>query len=43
VIYDTSDAIPEEVCTIIADQAANSTGTFGCVAGADANTVWYRL
>jgi hypothetical protein len=43
VIFDTSDAIPAEVCTIIANQAANSTGTFGCVTGADANTVWYRM
>jgi hypothetical protein len=42
-IYDTSAAIPAAVCTIISDQAANSTGTFGCVTGAAANTVWYRM
>jgi hypothetical protein len=42
-IYDTSAAIPAAVCTIISDQAANSTGTFGCVTGASANTVWYRM
>jgi hypothetical protein len=42
-IYDTSAAIPAAVCTIISDQAANSTGTFGCVTGATANTVWYRM
>ncbi|MBD8089316.1 hypothetical protein IFT48_04915 [Pseudomonas fluorescens] len=39
------ESIANEVCDIIADQSANSTGTFGCVKGAsaEANKVWYRI
>ena len=41
----TGEAIANEVCDIIADQAAQSTGTFGCVKGAtaEASKVWYRI
>lgn len=37
--------IADEVCDIINKQAAQSTGTFGCVKGAsaEASKVWYRI
>lgn len=39
----TASTIPDEVCKLINDQAGVGSETFGCVDGADANTVWYRM
>lgn len=38
-----ASAIPDEVCKLINDQAGVGSETFGCVDGADVNTVWYRM
>lgn len=39
-----ANAIPDEVCTIIQEQAGTQSQTFGCFKDVtDGNTVWYRL